>query len=72
MLKYALISDENGVLTYAFYPEGNEEYPGIVAFHPDGKREIIKKSEADPFGMYKGHALHGITLGDAHGVVGWC
>lgn len=72
MLTFELIERTAEYVKFFFYPEGNLR-PGIVAFYPDGSREVISESEDDFDGYYSGHALSGILkLNKDKGTVAWC
>lgn len=72
MLKYRLISDENGIRKYAYYVEGvMDSEPGIVAFGKNKERMRIKKAPSDTVGWYIGHAFSGIDTSRDSGCVAW-
>lgn len=71
MLTYKLESFDGEKYIYAYYPEGNKKYPGIIAFYTDSTREIIHNSSADEIGWYRGHAFSGIEVGKSSGTVIW-
>ena len=71
MLVYRLIEKTLEKKVYEYIPEGNMR-PGQVAFHADGELEIIKDSEDDIKGYYRGHAFSGIDIERENGVVAWC
>lgn len=70
MLKYRIVNRENGRNLYEYRPEGNER-PGLVAIHDDGKREIVRDSEDDYKGIYRGMAFCGIDIRKDYGTVAW-
>ncbi len=70
MLKYRIISRENGRNLYEYIPEGNWR-PGYVAIHDDGMREIVEDSPDDFKGIYRGQAFSGIDISKDQGTVAW-
>ena len=70
MLKYRIISRENGRNLYEYRPDGNGR-PGLVAIHDDGTKEIVKDSEDDFKGIYRGMALQHIDITKDSGTVAW-
>lgn len=70
MLRYRLVENNNGRYLYEYRPEGDLR-PGFVALHTDGTREIVKDSEDDFKGIYRGQAFRGIDLKKTEGTVAW-
>ena len=70
MLKYRIVSRENGRNLYEYRPDGNGR-PGFIAIHDNGKREIVKDSEDDVNGIYRGHAFSGIDISKDAGTIAW-
>ena len=70
MLRYKIISRENGWNLYEYRPEG-EGRPGIIAIHDNGKCKIIDDSPDDFKGIYRGHAFWGIDISRDSGTVAW-
>ena len=70
MLRYQIVSRDNGRNVYEYRPDG-EGRPGIIAIHDNGKREIIQDSPDDIKGIYRGHAFCGIDLSKDSGTVAW-
>ena len=71
MLKFKRIFNENGIMRYEFYPEGDFFAAGIVEFSAQGERKIIKKSPTDVHGRYALHALYHIDTSKEIGTVAW-
>ena len=72
MLTFKRISEENGVLIYEFYPNGDTSVPGIVEFKKGEKPRLIQDSEIDVKMYYAIHALWGIDITKESGTVAWC
>jgi len=71
MLTYKLIFQENGVLWYAFYPEGDETAAGIVEFVNGEPTRIVQESKNDFGHRYAYHAYYGIDLTRETGTIAW-
>lgn len=71
MLKYKLEKTEVEGKTYIYFPEGNEDAPGIVFLGEDGKNKVLEESARDFKQMYAMHALSGIDKSKEDGVVAW-
>ena len=70
MLKYKIIERENGKNLYEYRPDGTGR-PGLVALYDDGRREMVKDSEDDFKGIYRGMAFSGIDIKQDSGTVAW-
>ena len=70
MLRYKLIEHKNGRYLYEYVPEGHLR-PGLLALHENGEREIVKDSEDDYAGIYRGQAFCGIDITKEEGTVAW-
>lgn len=58
MLTLKLIELNDEMVTYKYYPEGNEKYPGKVALNLRTKEKIFLKDSSEDFGKrYASHAL---------------
>ncbi|MBR2547767.1 MAG: hypothetical protein IKF07_06220 [Eubacterium sp.] len=68
MLTYRIISRKNGRNVYEYIPEGDLR-PGVIAIHDDGTREIVRDSEDDFKGVYRGMAFCGIDISKDTGTV---
>lgn len=71
MLKYKRISNENGIMRYEFYPEGDITATGVVEFSSEGEPKLIKDSPKDVKGYFSTHALYGIDTSKENGTVAW-
>lgn len=75
MLRYKLISLIDGVATYEYYPEGDEDSPGTVVFEDGlGSGKVTDRSNRDSVGFYSDHLLrHFAGLGrfDESGEIAW-
>ena len=71
MLKYKRIFNENGIMRYEFYPDGDVLAAGIVEFTVQGERRIVKESPRDFNGRYALHALYHIDTDREIGTVAW-
>lgn len=71
MLKYKRILNNNGVLRYEFYPEGDFLSPGIVEFKEGEKPKVIQDSKKDVKRYYAMHAMNGIDVSKETGTVAW-
>lgn len=72
MLKYKKISEENGIIRYEFYPEGELSAPGIVEFGNGKEPKLIQESDKDVQMYYALHALNDIDITRDSGTVAWC
>ncbi len=70
MLRYQIVSRENGRNVYEYRPDGDGR-PGFIAMHDNGRREIIEDSPDDFMGLYRGHAFSGIDISRDSGTVAW-
>lgn len=70
MLRYEIVSRENGKNIFAYFPEGNG-LPGLIAIYDNGNLEIIEDSPDDFKGIYRGHAFYGIDISKDSGTVAW-
>ena len=70
MLKYEIVSRENGKHIYKYYPDGIGR-PGVIAICDNGNCEIIEDSPDDLNGIYRGHAFGGIDITKNKGTVAW-
>lgn len=71
MLEYRFEKEENEEKIYIFFPEGNKDVPGRVAFGKDGTERVIEESDGDFKQMYAIHALRGIDKNKSEGIVAW-
>lgn len=71
MLRYRRISNENGIMRYEFYPEGDVSAAGVVEFSSEGEPKLIKNSSKDVKGYFSTHALYGIDTSNETGTVAW-
>lgn len=56
MLKYALISINESLVRYFYYPEGKVDYPGIVEFNRlTGDFSVVEESDMDYKNYYGNH-----------------
>ena len=56
MLKYKLIEKTENEFIYVYYPEGNEDAPGIIAISGHKKGRIVEESKNE---IYKGRTRAG-------------
>ena len=68
MLRYQIVSRENGRNVYEYRPDGDGR-PGFIAMHDNGRREIIEDSPDDFMGLYRGHAFSGIDISRDSGTI---
>ena len=71
MLKFLLIERTENEFIYVYYPEGNEQAPGIVAITGNKKGRIITQSVDDAGQRYAFHAIFGIDTTKESGIVAW-
>ena len=66
-----IMAKDNGMMQYAFYPEGDLSVPGIVEFAPGKHPKIINESANDVKRYYALHAMTGIDTAKESGTVAW-
>ena len=71
MLTYKRIFNENGIMRYEFYPEGDVSAAGVVEFNSEGEPKLIKGSPKDVKGYFSTHALYDIDTSKESGTVAW-
>ena len=71
MVSYKLIAFDGEVYTYQYYPEMDENHPGIIIITADGKRDIVKVSDKDFKNIYLGHAFSKLKPGEEKGASYW-
>lgn len=71
MLTYKRIFNENGIMRYEFYPEGDTSVAGIVEFDRAGEPKLLQDSPRDVKGYFATHALYGIDTSKESGTVAW-
>ena len=71
MIKYKRTLNENNLMRYEYYPDGDFSAPGIVEFKQGEKPKLVKESEKDVKMYYAVHALHHIDTTKESGTVAW-
>ena len=71
MLKYKLIEKTENEFIYVYYPEGNEDAPGIIAISGHKKGRIVEESKDDIGKIYAFHAIYGLDVTRDSGIVAW-
>ena len=71
MLEYKRILDENGLMRYEYYPNGDVNASGVVEFKNGEPVRVVQESSLDVKMYYAIHALHGIDTTKEYGTVAW-
>lgn len=71
MITYKRISNENGLMRYEYYPNGDTSAPGVVEFKDGKNPKMIQESKADIKMYFAIHALNGIDTSKESGTVAW-
>lgn len=78
MLTYQLVFEDESIVKYEYYPEGNKREKGLVSFSkPDGKASIVVLPLSDDTGIYarmlfkRLREFHSNNTYRANGKVAW-
>lgn len=71
MLTFKRIKEDDDKFIYEYYPQGNENAPGVVWLYHNGDAKMVRMSD-DDFKMFYGtHALWHIDRTKTSGTVAW-
>lgn len=74
MLRFKLISEEENILNFEYYPEDESHNKGEIKIEKQTLKVISKKDAVSPFNLFV-HALQGIINDDGtynkEGMVAW-
>lgn len=71
MLTYKFLQEKENEAVFAYYPNGNENAPGKIAFSIQGKGRILEESKEDFGKLYAYHAMRNIDINKKQGTVAW-
>lgn len=71
MLTFEFLTKESNEYIFAYYPEGDEEFPGKIGINNRNERRIIKESDKDIGKRYAYHAMKGIDISKKNGTIAW-
>lgn len=50
MLEYQMIKNENGIVSYSYYPEGKRNNSGVISFNRNNGSAFVEKQSENDFG----------------------